>query len=68
VPTHVPGYVELQGAVGNHIPLKAEQGGSETEFPEYQEVMKSLPPNPSVDQLHKALQKEQAEEDQYSRQ
>jgi hypothetical protein len=68
VPMHTPGYVELQGPVGNHIPLKAEQGGSETEFPEYQEVMKGLPPNPAVDQLHKALEKEQAQEDQYNRQ
>ncbi|MGH8141470.1 MAG: hypothetical protein ACREU2_02965 [Steroidobacteraceae bacterium] len=68
VPMHVPGYVELQGAVGTHIPLKAEQGGSETELPEYQEVMKSLPPNPSVDQLHKALAKEQAQEARFSQQ
>ena len=68
VPMHMPGYVELQGAVGNHIPLKTEEGGSETEFPEYQDVMKSLPPNPSVEQLHQALQKEQAEEAQFSRQ
>ena len=68
VPMHVPGYVELQGTVGTHIPLKAEQGGAETEFPEYQDVMKSLPPNPSVDQLHKALAREQAQEEQYSRQ
>ena len=68
LPMHMPGYVELQGTVGNHIPLKAEQGGSETEFPEYQEVMKTLPPNPSVDQLHQALAKEQAQEDQFARQ
>lgn len=68
VPMHVPGYVELQGSVGNHIPLKTEQGGAETEFPEYQDVMKTLPRNPSVDQLHQALEKEQAQEDQYSRQ
>lgn len=68
VPMHVPGYVELQGAVGNHIPLETEQGGAETEFPEYQDVMKTLPPTPSVDQLHQALEKEQAAEDQYSHQ
>ncbi|HEX4050090.1 MAG TPA: hypothetical protein VHY19_04345 [Steroidobacteraceae bacterium] len=68
VPMHVPGYVELQGTVGTHIPLKTERGGSETEFPEYQEVMKGLPPNPSVDRLHKALEKEQAEEEQFSHQ
>lgn len=65
---HLPGYVELQGTVGNHIPLKAEQGGSETELPEYQDVMKSLPPNPSVDELHQALRTEQAQEEQFSKQ
>jgi len=68
VPLRVPGYTELEGAVRNNIPLKAEQGGAETEFPEYQETIKNSPPNPSVEQLHKATEKEQAEEDQYRRQ
>jgi hypothetical protein len=65
VPSRSPDYVELEGAVRNHIPLKAEQGGAETAFPEYQETMKALPPNPSVAQLHSAVQQEQAKEERY---
>jgi len=34
------------GALRSGIPLKAAEGGAETMFPQYQDVLKALPPNP----------------------
>jgi hypothetical protein len=50
VPMHMPDQtaVEQEWAVKNGVPLKAAQGGAETMFPEYEDTMKRLPPNPPL--------------------
>jgi hypothetical protein len=50
IPMHLPNQtaVELDWPVRNHVPIKAAQGGADTMFPEYQDAMKSFPPNPPL--------------------
>jgi hypothetical protein len=43
------------------IPLEAARGGEQTMFPEYQDYLKTLPPNPPYEQL-RAEQQKQLEE------
>ena len=45
------------GPVSHGVPLRAAEGGSETMFPEYQDAMKTLPPNPALSLIEKAEQK-----------
>jgi len=60
IPMHLPNQtaVEQDYPVRNHVPLKASQGGAQTMFPEYQQSMEKLPPNPPLKQV------EQQEEQQ----
>lgn len=51
VPMHVPGQVEMDGFIRNGIPIEAARGGERTMYPEYQDYMKTLPPNPPLDQV-----------------
>jgi hypothetical protein len=50
IPMHLPNQtaVELDWPVRNHVPIQAAQGGADTMFPEYQDAMKKLPPNPPL--------------------
>jgi hypothetical protein len=49
------------------IPLEAQQGGAQTMLPEYQDYMKTLPPNPPWSQLDRMEQKERAQQEAYNR-
>jgi hypothetical protein len=40
------------------IPLEAAKGGEQTMFPEYQDYLKTLPPNPPYKQLQEEQQKQ----------
>ena len=53
VPMHLPNQtaVEQDYPVRNGVPLKASQGGAETMFPEYQDAIVKLPPNPPIKQV-----------------
>ena len=55
-PMHLPGTnpMEDEWAVRNHVPLQAAQGGAATTLPEYQDVMKRLPPNPPMSMIESA--------------
>jgi len=59
LPMHLPGTNPMpdEWAVRNHVPLKAANGGPETSLPEYQDYMKTLPPNPPLSQIQKAEEK-----------
>jgi hypothetical protein len=57
VPMHMPGHVEVDGPVRNGIPLEAARGGEKTMYPEYQDYMKTLPPNPPLAEVLKELQR-----------
>ncbi|MGH8255823.1 MAG: hypothetical protein ACRET0_06380, partial [Steroidobacteraceae bacterium] len=51
IPMHLPNQtaVEHDYAVRNHVPIQAaDPGGAQTMFPEYQDTMKKLPPNPPL--------------------
>jgi len=54
---HMPGHVEVDGIIRNGIPLEAANGGEKTMYPEYQDYMKTLPPNPPLADVLKASQK-----------
>lgn len=53
VPMHLPGYNAMmdEWAVRNGVPVKASLGGAETQLPEYQDTMKTLPKNPPLSQI-----------------
>ncbi len=53
IPMHMPGHIEIDGPVRNGIPLEAARGGEKTMYPEYQDYMKTLPPNPPLSQVLK---------------
>jgi hypothetical protein len=59
VPMRFPGEEVMQkiAAVRTGIPLKAAEGGAETMFPEYQDVIKAMPPNPPLAAVEKEMQK-----------
>jgi hypothetical protein len=64
VPMHLPFYtVNYNRAfVNKGIPLEAARGGEQTMFPEYQDHLKTLPPNPPLTQLEEEQQKQLAEQ------
>jgi len=43
--------------VRNHVPLKAAEGGPATMYPEFQETLKTFPPNPPLSQIEAAEKK-----------
>jgi hypothetical protein len=49
-------------AVRQHVPVKAAMGGADSMYPEYQDYIKSLPPNPPLSQIEAAEKKHYAEE------
>jgi hypothetical protein len=61
VPMHLPFYTTVYNRpfTEHGIPLEAARGGEQTMFPEYQDYMKTLPPNPSFEQLEAERQKQQ---------
>jgi hypothetical protein len=65
VPMHLPFYTNTYNRtfMSHGIPLEAARGGEQTMFPEYQDVMKTLPPNPPVEQVLAEGAKQQAEQD-----
>ena len=63
VPMRLPFYTTNYNDlfVNKGIPLEAARGGEQTMFPEYQDYLKTLPPNPSYKELQ-AEQQKQADE------
>lgn len=62
IPMHFPNQtaVEEDWAVRNHVPIKASMGGVDTMFPDYQDTMRTLPPNPPI----ATVEKLEAQQDQ----
>jgi hypothetical protein len=66
---HVPMRLPFVTAIYNRtfmehgIPLEAARGGAQTMFPEYQDYMKTLPPNPTFEQVKAERDKQQAQQD-----
>jgi len=60
IPMHLPNQtaVEQEYAVRNHVPIKAAEGGADTMFPEYQDTMKKLPPNPPLRRIEQQEQQQ----------
>ena len=60
VPMRLPFYTTNYNAAfaAKGIPLEAARGGEQTMFPEYQDYMKTLPPNPPYSQLDAEQQKQ----------
>ena len=60
VPMRLPFYTTNYNDlfVNKGIPLEAAKGGEQTMFPEYQDYLKTLPPNPSWAQLYAEQQKQ----------
>jgi hypothetical protein len=65
VPMHLPFYTNTfnRPFVNKGIPLEAARGGEQTMFPEYQDHLKTLPPNPSWAQIEAEQAKQRAEQD-----
>jgi hypothetical protein len=59
LPFYTTNYNDL--FVNKGIPLESAKGGEQTMFPEYQDYMKTLPPNPTFEELN-AEQMKQIEE------
>jgi len=53
VPMHLPGYNAMmdEWAVRHGVPVKASLGGADTQLPDYQDTMKTLPKNPPLSQI-----------------
>jgi len=66
LPFYTTNYNDLFAAKG--IPLEAAKGGEQTMFPEYQDYLKALPPNPTFEQLKAEQQKQLDEQNAISRQ
>jgi hypothetical protein len=64
VPMHLPFYTVTynEAFMKKGIPLEAARGGEQTMFPEYQDYLKTLPPNPSFAQIEAEQQKQLAEQ------
>ncbi len=60
LPFYTTNYNDLFAKKG--IPLEAAKGGEQTMFPEYQDVLKTLPPNPTYAELQAQQQKEEDEQ------
>ena len=65
VPMHLPNQiaVEQDYAVRNHVPIKAAEGGAATMWPEYQDTMKKLPPNPPLKTIEQREQQQEKADD-----
>ncbi len=50
IPHHLPGQNAYRDeyAITHHIPIEAARGGAQTALPEYEDYMKTLPPNPPM--------------------
>ena len=61
VPMKLPFYTTVYNKpfADHGMPLEAAKGGEQTMFPEYQDYMKTLPPNPPFEQLEAERQKQQ---------
>jgi hypothetical protein len=59
VPMYLPGMnpSDRDFATRNKVPVEAADGGAQTMFPEYQDYLKKLPPNPPRAEVDKATQK-----------
>jgi hypothetical protein len=64
VPMHLPFYTVTYNPafMRKGIPVEAARGGEQTMFPEYQDYLKTLPPNPSLEQMEAEQQKQVAEQ------
>ena len=64
VPMHLPFYTVTynEAFMKKGILLEAARGGEQTMFPEYQDYLKTLPPNPSFEQIDAEQQKQLAEQ------
>src|SRR6185312_4780169 len=53
IPMHLPNQtaVEQDYPARSGVPLKASLGGAQTMFPEYQDALTKLPPNPPIKQV-----------------
>jgi hypothetical protein len=60
LPFYTTNYNDLFANKG--IPLEAAKGGEQTMFPEYQDYLKTLPPNPSYKELQAEQQKQEDEQ------
>jgi hypothetical protein len=65
VPMRLPFYTNIYNPtfVSHGIPLEAARGGEQTMFPEYQDYMKTLPPNPPLEQILAEGAKQRAAQD-----
>jgi len=65
VPMRLPFYTAIYNKTffDHGIPLEAARGGEQTMFPEYQDHLKTLPPNPSWAQIDAEQTKQRAEQD-----
>ncbi|HEX4025871.1 MAG TPA: hypothetical protein VHX52_14390 [Steroidobacteraceae bacterium] len=63
VPMHLPNQtaVLIEGAIRSHVPIAAWHGGAQTMRPEYQDYIKTLPPNPPLSVVMKRVQQEDKE-------
>lgn len=52
----------LEGAIRKHVPIAAWHGGAETLMPDYQDVMKTLPPNPPLSEILQRAAREERED------
>src|SRR6476620_8009380 len=60
LPMYTANYNDLFANKG--IPLEAAKGGEQTMFPEYQDYLKTLPPNTSYKELQAEQQKQEDEQ------
>jgi hypothetical protein len=60
VPMHLPFYNTTYNKqfMSHGIPFEAAKGGEQTMFPEYQDVLKTMPLNPPLSQIEEQQQKE----------
>ncbi|HWG76343.1 MAG TPA: hypothetical protein VN660_06065 [Steroidobacteraceae bacterium] len=60
IPMHLPNQtaVEQDYPARNGVPLKASRGGAQTLFPEYQDDIVKLPPNPPIKQVERQEQQQ----------
>ena len=65
VPMRLPFYTTIYNPtfMSHGIPLEAAQGGEQTMFPEYQDYMKTLPPNPPLEQILAEGERQRLEQD-----
>jgi hypothetical protein len=64
VPMRLPFYTVPynRAFLAKGIPLEAARGGEQTMFPEYQDYLKTLAPNPPLEQLEAEQQRQLSEQ------